>query len=211
MISTTVFSQNLERNLKEFKMITISSAMNVELVISDSFKVTANGEDVDKLKIENKGQELKIASSLDKKFSSDINLKIYYKPGIRYIKLSNNVNLSSKNIIKESFLEIVAINNVHLDLDLIIKDFQAKLELGSIANLRGSAESQNLKILTKSEFNGFKFKSEKAYVKAVTSKASVYVSNYLEVNARVKAEVKYDGNPLNVNEKSFMSDIININ
>lgn len=211
LISTSVFSQKLEKTVKEFKMISISSSMDIELIESTFFKVTATGNDVEKLIIENKGQELKIGTKIGKKFNSDIKLKIYYKPGIRYIKASNNVNLHSDNIIKESFLELVTFNNVTVNLNMIVKDFQAKIELGSVVNLKGSTESQNLKVLSKSEFHGFDFKSEKTYVKAITSKADVFATNYLEANARVKAEIKYKGKTSKVNEKSFLSEIINLN
>lgn len=211
LISTSVFSQNFERKLTEFKMITISSSMDVELIKSKFYKVVATGEDIDNLTIENKGQELKVGTNIIKKFNSDIKLKIYYKPGIRYIKVSNSVDLSSKDIIKESFLEIVAFNNVNINLNLIVEDFQAKLELRSIANFKGSTQSQNLKLLSKSEFHGLDFKSEKTYIKAITSKAEVFATKYLEANARVKAEIKYDGDPLNVNQKTFLSEIINLN
>ncbi|MGY6649277.1 GIN domain-containing protein [Wenyingzhuangia sp. IMCC45574] len=210
LVTTAVFSQDLERNLKEFKSVTISSAMDVELIKADVFKIEAVGQDVSKLNVENKSQELSLSTSLTKKFKSDIKVKIFYKPGIRYIKLSNNVILHSKSILTENLLELIAINNVKVDLRLKIKDFVGRFELGSNISLKGTTESQKLKVLTKSEYNGFDFKSKKTYIKAVTSKADIYVSEYLEANSRVKAKINYKGDPFSVNEKSFMGDIIRV-
>ncbi|WP_010135503.1 GIN domain-containing protein [Ochrovirga pacifica] len=209
--TSTLFSQKLERNLKEFKSIEITSAMDVELIIADDYKVVATGNDTDNLIIENKNHELDISSSLTKKFNSDIKLKIYYKPGLRHIKLSNNVVIHSKDILKENFLEFIAINNINANLSLETVDLIGEFELGSNIVLKGTTESQKIKVLSKSKYKGFAFKSKKAYVKTVASEAELYVTEFLEANARLKGTIIYDGDPFSVVEKSFLGGIIRKN
>lgn len=211
LVTNSVFSQDLKRNLKEFKSIIVSSAMDVELITSNVFKIEVTGKDVDKLNFENKNQELKLATSLSKKFKSDIKVKIYYQPGIRYMKFSNNVHVHSKYLIEENFLEFNCINNVTVDIRLKTVDFIARLELGSKITLDGITESQKIKVLTKSEFNGLKFHSKKSYIKVSAAVANIYVSEFLEANAKLKGKIFYSGEPFSVSEKSFLGGIIRNN
>lgn len=210
LITNFVSAQDLKQNLKEFKSITISSDMDVELIVSDSYKIEVYGNDVDKLTIDNKGHELKLTTSLSAKFKSDLKTKIYYKPGIRYIKLSNNVKITSADVIQENFLELELINNVRADLKLNTVDFIAKLELGSDIVLNGVTESQKIEVLTKSNYNAYQLKSKKAYVKVNASNAFIFVSEFLEANSRIKGEISYKGNPFSVSEKTFLGKVIRI-
>ena len=208
LISNFVFAQDLKKDLKTFKSIHINSAMQVELISSDSCKIEITGKDVDKLSIDEKNKELKLSTSLDKKFKSDLMVKIYYQPGLRYLKLANLVEISSNNIIKEKFLEIDAINNVKVNLSLELEDFIANLSLGSNFVLKGVTESQKINVSSKSFYDAFNFKSKKAFVEAKTSQVGVNVSEFLDANAKYKAEIIYTGNPYSVNEKTFLGKVI---
>lgn len=208
LISNFVFAQDLKKDLKTFKSIHINSAMQVELISSDSCKIEITGKDVDKLSIDEKNKELKLSTSLDKKFKSDLMVKIYYQPGLRYLKLANLVEISSNNIIKEKFLEIDAINNVKVNLSLELEDFIANLSLGSNFVLKGVTESQKINVSSKSFYDAFNFKSKKAFVEAKTSQVGVNVTEFLDANAKYKAEIIYTGNPYSVNEKTFLGKVI---
>ena len=208
LISNFVFSQDLKKDLKSFKSIHINSAMQVELISSDSCKIEITGKDVDKLSIDEKNKELKLSTSLDKKFKSDLMVKIYYQPGLRYLKLANLVEISSNNIIKEKFLEIDAINNVKVNLSLELEDFIANLSLGSNFVLKGVTESQKINVSSKSFYDAFNFKSKKAFVEAKTSQVGINVTEFLDANAKYKAEIIYTGNPYSVNEKTFLGKVI---
>ena len=208
LISNFVFAQDLKKDLKVFKSIHINSAMQVELISSDSCKIEITGKDVDKLSIDEKNKELKLSTSLDKKFKSDLMVKIYYQPGLRYLKLANLVEISSNNIIKEKFLEIDAINNVKVNLSLELEDFIANLSLGSNFVLKGVTESQKINVSSKSFYDAFNFKSKKAFVEAKTSQVGINVTEFLDANAKYKAEIIYTGNPYSVNEKTFLGKVI---
>ncbi|MDO3694009.1 DUF2807 domain-containing protein [Wenyingzhuangia sp. chi5] len=208
LISNFVFSQDLKKDLKSFKSIHINSAMQVELISSDSCKIEVTGKDVDKLSIDEENKELKLSTSLDKKFKSDLMVKIYYQSGLRYLKLANLVEISSNDTIKEKFLEIDAINNVKANLSLETEDFIANLSLGSNFVLNGITESQKINASSKSFYDAFNFKSKKAYVEAKTSQVGVNVTNFLDANAKYKAEIVYTGNPYSINEKTFLGKVI---
>ena len=208
LISNFVFAQDLKKDLKTFKSIHINSAMQVELISSDSCKIEITGKDVDKLSIDEKNKELKLSTSLDKKFKSDLMVKIYYQSGLRHLKLANLVEISSNDTIKEKFLEIEAINNVKANLSLEIEDFIANLSLGSNFVLKGVTESQKINVSSKSFYDAFNFKSKKAFVEAKTSQVGVNVSEFLDANAKYKAEIIYTGNPYSVNEKTFLGKVI---
>ncbi|GGF63965.1 GIN domain-containing protein [Wenyingzhuangia marina] len=207
-ISNIAFSQDLLQNLKTFKSIDISSAMDVELVAADTAKIEVTGSDLEKLTISDQGGELRISTSLDKKFKSDLIVKIYYQPGLRYLKLANLVEISSNDTINEKFLEIDAINNVKVNLSLKTDDFIANLSLGSNFVLKGITESQKINASTKSFYDAFNFISKKAYVEAKTSQVGVNVTEFLDANAKYKAEIVYTGNPYSVNEKTFLGKVI---
>lgn len=208
LISNFVFAQDLKKDLKAFKSIHINSAMQVELISSDSCKIEITGNDVDKLSIDEENKELKLSTSLDKKFKSDLMVKIYYQPGLRYLKLANLVEITSNDTINEKFLEIDAINNVKAILSLQTEDFIANLSLGSNFILKGVTESQKIEVSSKSFYDAFNFKSKKAFVEAKTSQVGVYVSEFLDANAKYKAEIVYIGNPYSVNEKTFLGKVI---
>lgn len=208
LISQFGFSQNLVKKLQPFKAISITSAMEVELILSDHFKIEVFGEDVDKLSISDVSEELKLTTSLNKKFKSDLKIKIYYVTGLRYIKLANNVSFKSRGPVVEKFLEIKAVNNVRADLSLSTDVFIATLDLGSNFKLKGTTESQKITIKKKSFYDAFNFKSKKAYTEVSFSKAGIYVSEFLEATAKLKGEITYIGNPLSVHEKTFLGKVI---
>ena len=208
LISNFVFSQDLKKDLKSFKSIHINSAMQVELISSDSCKIDITGKDVDKLSIDEENKELKLSTSLDKKFKSDLMVKIYYQSGLRYLKLTNLVEISSNDTIKEKFLEIDAINNVKANLSLETEDFIANLSLGSNFVLNGITESQKIKVGSKCFYDAFNFKSKKAFVEAKASQVGINVSEFLDANAKFKAEIVYIGSPYSVNEKTFLGKVI---
>ncbi|ANW97249.1 hypothetical protein AXE80_13525 [Wenyingzhuangia fucanilytica] len=207
-ISNIIFAQDLKKDLTSFKSINISSAMQVELISSDSCKIEVTGKDLEKLSINNLEQELKLSTSIDKKFKSDLRVKIYYQPGLRYLKLANLVELSSKDTINEKFLEIEAVNNVKAVLSVKTEDFIANLSLGSNFVLKGITESQKIKVGSKCFYDAFNFKSKKAFVEAKASQVGINVSEFLDANAKFKAEIVYIGNPYSVNEKTFLGKVI---
>jgi len=207
-ISQFCFSQDLVKELQPFKSISITTAMEVELVLSDHFKIEVFGKDVAKLSITDFNKELKLTTSLTKKFKSDLKIKIYYVKGLRSIKLANHIILSSKEPIVEDFFEIKAINKVKADLRLVTKDFIATLDLGSNILLKGSTESQKINIKNKSFYDAFNFKSQKTFATVKLSKAGVYVSDFLDATAKLKGEIIYAGNPLTVHEKTFLGKVI---
>ncbi|MGY5352171.1 GIN domain-containing protein [Wenyingzhuangia sp. IMCC45533] len=202
------FAQDLVRNLKPFKAISITSAMEVELILANGFKLEVTGKDVDKLSVNNKGKELKLSTSLGKKFKSDLKVKIYYSEGLRNIKLANNVIFTSKEPIIEKFLEFEAINNVKADLTVQTKYLVARLDLGSNLLLKGFADDQKVKVNTKSMYDAFNLKSKKATVEVKAGNAGIYVSEFLDANAKLKGEIVYMGDPFSVNEKTFLGKVI---
>ncbi len=208
LITQFSFSQNLVKDLKPFKAILITSAMEVELILANGFKIEVEGTDVDKLKISNKGKELKLTTSLKKKFKSDLKIKIYYSEGLRNIKLANWVKFSSKEPIIEKFLEFEAINNVKANLTVQTEDFIGSLELGSDLVLKGITDSQKIEVSTKSFYDAFNFKSKKAYVEVKAAKAGIFVSDFLDAEAKLKGEIIYMGEPFSVNEKTFLGKVI---
>lgn len=205
--SKFIFAQDLSKDLKPFKAITVTSAMEVELILANGYKIEVYGKDVDKLKISEKGKELKLTTSLDKKFKSDLKVKIYYEEGLRNLKLANWVKISSKEPIIEKFLELETINNVKANLTLQTEDFIAEVDLGSIITLKGFTESQKIEVKNKSFYDAFNFKSKKTYIEAKASQAAIYVSGFLDAEAKLKAEITYMGNPFSVNEKTFLGKI----
>ncbi|NJB81261.1 GIN domain-containing protein [Wenyingzhuangia aestuarii] len=208
LIGQFSFAQDLVKDLKPFKAITINSAMEVELILADGFKIEVYGKDVDKLSVSDRNKELKLSTSLKKKFKSDLKVKIYYNNGLRHIKLANQVVFTSKEPIIEKFLEIEAVNNVRANLTVQTDDFIANLDLGSNLLLKGFTKSQKIKVKSKSLYDAFNFKSKKAYVEVRAAQAGVYVSEFLDAVAKLKGEITYMGTPYSVNEKTFLGKVI---
>ncbi len=208
VVSQFTFAQDLVRNLKPFKSITINSAMEVELILANGFKVEVTGKDVDKLSVTTRGKELKLSTALKKKFKSDLKVKIYYSEGLRNIKLANNVVFTSKEPIVEKFLEFEAINNVKANLTVQTKYFVSRLDLGSNLLLKGFADDQKIKVNTKSFYDAFNFKTKKSTVEVKAGNAAVFVSEFLDASAKLKGEIIYMGDPFSVNEKTFLGKVI---
>jgi len=205
--SQFIFAQDLSKNLKPFKAITVTSAMDVELIVADTYKIEVYGKEAEQLKIIENGKELKLTTSLGKKFNSKYKVKIYFKKGLRYLKLANWVKITSKEPIIENFLELETINNVKVNLTLQTEDFIARLDLGSIITLKGVTESQKIEVINKSFYDAFNFKSKKAFIKAKSSQAAIYVSEFLDAEAKFKAEIIYMGNPFSINQTTFLGKI----
>ncbi len=200
-------AQSISKELKPFKAITVTSAMDVELIYADVFKIEVFGKDADKLKITNKKKELKLTTSLAKKFKSDLKVKVYYDKGLRSLKLANWVTITNKEPITEKFLEIEAKNNVKANLWIQTKDFIADLELGSNLLLKGITEGQKVKVSTKSFYDAFNFKSKKTAITVKAANAGVYVSQFLDATAKLKGEITYAGNPFSIAENTFLGKI----
>lgn len=207
-ISQIAFSQVRTEELKPFNSIHITSAMEVELIVSNTNKIEISGSDHERLIIKVEDEELLISNSIDKKFKSDLKVKIYYQNKLDELSLSNKVDITSEDVLNSDFLEIKAVNGVYANLSIENKNLEVNLSLGSNIVLKGTTESQKIKASTKSFYDTFNLKSKKAYVDSNTSNVGVYVTDFLDASAKYKGEIIYMGNPTTVNKNTFLGGTI---
>lgn len=207
IITTYSFAQPIVKNLNPFKSISINAAMDVELVPSSENKLEILTADIDKLFIKNTNEELVLDLPLLDKFSKAIAVKIYFQPGIRYLSAANNANVYTTVAINESFFEVKAIHNAKLNLVLNTNNFKADLNLGAVVTLAGFTEFQQISAMNKTTFDAFNFKSKKTIIKCNSSNAAIYVTDYLDATAKFKSDIVYAGEPVFVEQNTFLSNV----
>lgn len=195
-----ISAQDLNKNLDDFSRLSVASSITMELIPSITNKMEVeitNGKLVD-LKIEEKGDNLRIYIDGDKNYGPDRTqaaIKLYYT-NLDELSVAAGARVYSDAVIENSDFEADVSSGASLSLELDIEDLDSNVSSGGTFSIGGTAGSVDINASSGGSFRGSNLKSEHAQADASSGGSiSIWASKSIEAETTSGGSIKYGGNP----------------
>jgi hypothetical protein len=195
--------------LENFDQLKVFDQLNVTLVPSNENKVVITGKNESSFEAVNKNGVLKIRMTLTKILSgADTKVTLYFKK-IKSIDANEGSIVSTKNVFKQTTMELSAQEGAMIDVDLDVDNTTAKLNSGGIINLSGKAVTQKASITSGGILNAKNLATSQTTV-SVSAGGSADVNASTLVDAKVNAggTISIYGKPKQIKQQAFAGGTI---
>lgn len=203
--STTVFAQNSNnRKLEKFTTISVSEAIDVNLIKGSSYsaKITARNIDLKDILTDVSEGNLKVHLAGNNHNNVNVSIDVTFI-SLEGIYANSAAEVKSSSVIEASSLRIKASSAADIDLEVKVGALKVSASSAADVILSGTADSQEVDISSASDYKAFDLKSKTADVSASSAAdARVYASESLDASASSGGSVKYKGNPDKLREHS---------
>ena len=186
-------------DIVDFNQISISGPYKINLIRGDEYRVVLNGYDqyMELAEVSQDGNELWIKyddeEDLDiHRYNRKIEVKIIC-PNIEDLRISGST-IGTVSGFEEDELYVRLTGASEIDLDADIYSLDVRLSGASQLDITGQGNGFTANLSTASFLNSYNYKAEDVSIKASgASKARVYASEKLNIEASLVSEVKYRG------------------
>lgn len=208
MIAQLNFGQTTIK-LDNFDELKVFDQLNVTLVQSTENKVVVTGENESSFEAVNKNRVLKIRMRLTKMLSGDDTKVTLYFKNIKSIDANEGSVVSSKDIFKQTTIDVSSQEGAKIDVELDVENTTAKLSSGGIIKLYGKAVTQKTTINSGGIFYAKDLETAQTTV-SISAGGSAEVNASTVVDAKVKAggTITIYGNPKEIKEETFAGGTI---
>jgi hypothetical protein len=195
--------------LDNFDELKVFDQLNVTLVQSTENKVVVTGENESSFEAVNKNGVLKIRMRLTKMLSGDDTKVTLYFKNIKSIDANEGSVVSSKDIFKQTTVDVSSQEGAKIDVELDVENTTAKLSSGGIIKLYGKAVTQKTTINSGGIFYAKDLETAQTTV-SISAGGSAEVNASTLVDAKVKAggTITIFGNPKEIKEETFAGGTI---
>jgi len=195
--------------LDNFDELKVFDQLNVTLVQSTENKVVVTGENESSFEAVNKNGVLKIRMRLTKMLSGDDTKVTLYFKNIKSIDANEGSVVSSKDIFKQTTIDVSSQEGAKIDVELDVENTTAKLSSGGIIKLYGKAVTQKTTINSGGIFYAKDLETAQTTV-SISAGGSAEVNASTVVDAKVKAggTITIYGNPKEIKEETFAGGTI---
>ena len=192
------------RNVKNFDEIEVSTGIDLYITMgnSESVKVVADDDIIEKVKTEVRGKTLHIYMKNNNwlnifNWSGNKTRRAYVTlRDLKRINASSGSDVESENTLEGETLDIEVSSGSDVKLDVIYKEISLKSSSGSDARLSGKAKTFRANASSGSDIKARELQSSVCVVNVSSgSDATVSVSDELHANASSGGDVRYYGNP----------------
>ncbi len=198
MLALTIYAeaQNVKKDVpvSNFKQLEISSALNVEYVKGNAFKVeiSAPSRYLNNIKVSQKGQSLSL--KLDCKSCNTRNEEsfsvIVTAPELEAVSVSGACSFTSNNTLKNEKFKLNISGASNAKLDLQVNDLNLEVNGASSAKLSGAAKKVEAEVSGASSFKAKELQAETMTIKCEgVSNAHVNVSESLKATSSGMSKV----------------------
>jgi len=195
--------------LDNFDELKVFDQLNVTLVQSTENKVVVTGENESSFEAVNKNGVLKIRMRLTKMLSGDDTKVTLYFKNIKSIDANEGSVVSSKDIFKQTTIDVSSQEGAKIDVELDVENITAKLSSGGIIKLYGKAVTQKTTINSGGIFYAKDLETAQTTV-SISAGGSAEVNASTLVDAKVNAggTITIYGNPKEIKEGTFAGGTI---
>lgn len=202
----TPFSKS--KTLKPFDEVKIFGMVEVRLVAGKTEKISVKGDDAENIKVKQRGRTVKIQLLRNVGRNVDARITLTYKE-LNYISASAGAKVTARRTLVAPRLTIKAKSGSQADFDVETKVLNVSVGEGSIVNLEGRANTQNVKISTGGVLEAYDLTSGESYVNInAGGRAEVYVEGTLDATIKMGGKVLYAGEPSDVKENILISGTV---
>jgi len=198
----------------DFTQIDISGGFKVNLKQDSSLNVTINGDDnlMKYIRTSNEGDKLRIYTRKNLCPSGEIVINIGVK-NLEEIKTSGAIEINSDGKLNTKDLSIHTSGGSKITMDLDAANLETEGSGASEINLKGQATSHKVHLTGSGKINAFDFVVGSYDIETTgASECEINVLHDLNVNTTGASDIKYRGNPSNVNShKTGASTLTKVN
>ena len=206
--SGTPITEN--RNVGTFTKVEFSGPIKLKIKqdSSNSMKITADDNILEKIKTRVSGDVLKIEMEGIFCNSGEVVIELSSKIWAG-IDASGATQIMSESQINSDEFELQLSGSSQVNLNLVAAKFKMETSGSSSINLKGQARQSDVNVSGASEINAFEFVvSDYNIESSGSSKCAINVLNSLNVNSSGSSEILYKGLPKSINnKKSGSSDL----
>ncbi len=200
------------RMLDPFEEIYVSGKIEVELILGDEERVEVEVHHVEPGKVitESDGKELQIKMKPDiYPDERQVLVRVTFDD-LNKLTATTGGMIWSDEVFTDDYLELNAFSGGDIQLEVWLDNLKAKVGQGSIIQLYGQTDRQEVKITSGGTYSAYEMKSNECIVTANTGgKAKVQVSDFLNARASTRGFIGYVGDPDRIKSNdSFGGEII---
>lgn len=211
LVNTSLFSQEVTKELKKFDEIKVFDQLKITLVKSTKNKAIITGDNTDKVAIANDNGMLKVRMDIEKFLhGNETKVTIYHTEVLNLIDVNEGATISSKDKIETNYLKLQAQEGGSINVDVDVKNIDVKTVTGGVITVSGTSDSQDVLIRTGGEYYGKELASKLADVTIFAGgRAIVDVDEYVDATVNAGGRIEVFGNPDKVKEsKKLGGEII---
>ena len=198
-------NEEITHKLQKFTKVKGFDGLSINLIKSDVNRAVITGANTRKVNIVNNKGVLKLRMGIDKIFSGYRTfIDLYYSEDIYVIDINEDARITSKEVIKQTALELKSQEGGEIDIDVEVEQLLAKAVTGGIINISGVSTNQNIHINTGGIYNGQEFKTKLTTISVnAGGNASIYATYYVKAEVKGGGKIKVYGNPVKMDKKIF--------
>ncbi|RMG85022.1 MAG: DUF2807 domain-containing protein [Bacteroidetes bacterium] len=185
------------RTLEKFDELSVTGEVDVILKSgAPAVSISTAGIDPDDVNVEVREGVLRI-KVLKSLLKSDDRIKVVVSHGqLRKIRALAGANISGREPIRGDQLALKAGSGAKVKLKVAVNKLEASASEGGEIEVTGTAETQDVKVASGGQYEGYELATEYAYVGANTGGvAKITAHQLLEANANTGGVIEYKGNP----------------
>jgi len=207
-ISLQTASAQIGRFVDPFDQVILTGDIKVTLQPGEEEKIEITTEGIDEGKINVKVNRMTLRVSTVKSLLVDdetIDITIIYKK-LRGITAQAGALVESAVTLEGDKFEFDVSSGADAKFDVKANTIDVIASEGGMLILSGSAESQEVKVVTGGQYEGFDLECDYTFVKANTgAEAEVVARKALEATANTGGEIFYKGNPEKKEVSTFLA------
>lgn len=200
-VSITLGAQTQNRDVSDFKYISVQSGIDLEITQSNNQSVTviANKDVIDRILTEVEGNKLKIyiENSWKQKWRNNGPMTVKVSTDhLERLTASGGSDVESIGVWKSDNFRIQSSGGSDIELEIDVDELEVQCSGGSDIDIAGRADDLEIESSGGSDFNGRKLKTKKANVRSSGgSDVYVHVTEKLVARASGASDIYYSGDP----------------
>lgn len=215
MLNYILSAQTIKtKNLGDYTTLKVYNGIEVDLIKSEKQKLEIIGDKLEKVKIKNVNNVLKLSLPFSLKVKNNsannqILIKLYYNTNITIIDANEGSTITGKNF-NQKKVEVNSQERSFINLTSKIGYLKVRASSGGIVKLTGTTKNQEVHVDLYGIYNGFAMKvTGSSNVFAGTgAKAEILAGEILSAKVNFGGSIFYKGNPEVVKSKTIIGGII---
>lgn len=212
IVVSPLTAQSTTKDFNEFSGVIASGNIEMTLIADNEnyAKIRGDEDDIEKLKIEMKGSNLKFALRNKGLFNwfgniGKVHIELHYSETLSYINTSASADIRTLETMISDELKLNSSSGSSIELDLDCNKLKANLSSGAEIILEGEIGVQDIIVSSGANYKSSEAASAEVYANASSGgDIKVWVEDKIEGHASSGASIRYKGEP-NIRDLSSSS------
>ncbi|MEM7571359.1 MAG: head GIN domain-containing protein [Bacteroidota bacterium] len=206
-------SAQLDQPLRDFEALSVMGLFEVELFPADEPRMEIYSDEIDpeRVKIVQRGGQLKISLLKSLIEDEEIEIKLYYVPGqLREIYASAGADIRCDGLLQTDFLRVRAGSGSQVYLEVELDELDATAAEGGHLGLRGSSAQVDCNANTGGIIDAHRLEAAYVVSRAGTGgEVSIQVNDSLDAKASTGGVIRYRGEAKERNVRTILGGEVN--